>query len=109
MRRSRLPDIELDELAAGAGVEFEIGVEVAPLIRVEMAVDIEAAILDPVDAREALVPDRMLREVLEAAWVAVIGHRGIAGKQSEPGRPVTRLERLDGRADFRMGQLVQVD
>ena len=55
-----LTDLEPGELAVGAQVELEVGLEIAPAIRVKRAIYIQAIIVDPIDAGKVFMTERFV-------------------------------------------------
>src|SRR6185295_3122513 len=91
-----LADVQPVDLPGGPEVEAEVGPEVSPLLRVEVAHHLEPVRAHPVDGREALVAERIAGEVPEAARLAVVEQLRSVLEEGGPGSGVTLLEGVDG-------------
>jgi hypothetical protein len=76
-----LTDVEPGELAVGAQVELEVGLQIAPAISVKRAIYIQAIIVDPIDARKAFMTEGFVGESGETARTAIIGQPCVRGEE----------------------------
>src|SRR5262245_56443787 len=90
-----LADVQPVDLPVGTDLEPEVGPEVAPLLGMELAHDLQPIGAHPVERGEALVADRVAGELLQAAGAAIVEQLGVLLEEGGPRLPVARLERLD--------------
>src|SRR5215472_7070053 len=90
-----LADVQPADLPVGTELEAKVGLEVAPLLGVELPDDLHAVGAHAVEGGEALVADCLAGELLEAPGAAVVEELGVLLEEPGPGSPVARLERLD--------------
>jgi len=85
-----VPNIQLFDFVIRRQMKFEVGSEVPPLVRVELAIDITAIIvLDALYLGESFVPYRTLGIILQTAGVTVLVHLGLGGEKGRS-RPSCR-------------------
>jgi hypothetical protein len=80
----RLSDVQAPDLSCRRELKVEIRPKVSPLLGVEVAHQVQAIVHYPVDRRESFGPDSISREILNAAWSAMVKQLRVRREQRRP-------------------------
>jgi hypothetical protein len=87
-------------------MELEVGPEIPPLVRVELAIDTTAIVLDTLDLGETFVSHRTIGKVLQTAGITVVVHLGVGSEKGLPCLLVPLLKGVYRRLDRCVSKLV---